>query len=72
MELTNEISRVKKKLTILEEAEGINWLLLDFINMTSNGHEPEDVASIVEELKLRYKKKIEENKPKSNQQKLFT
>lgn len=72
MELTNEISRVKKKLTILEEAEGINWLLLDFINMTSNVHEPEDVASIVEELKLRYKKKIEENKPKSNQQKLFT
>lgn len=71
------LHKVKGKLRILESEElPIMQLLFDLIDEVlkyEEGYKPDDLykVQVIKELKDTYRKIIEENTPKSKQQKLF-
>lgn len=77
MEINNDLRRTKLKLKMLEETEGLNWLLFDLIKQevqkeSSYVPDDEDCLEIVEELKKGYKEYIKDHSPKDKKQaKLF-
>lgn len=74
MEVTNEIKRTRKKLKLLENEEGVNWLLFDLIdeiNKQMNEDEPvpeSEKVKLIKQLTKKYQSFLKKNCPEDPKQ----
>lgn len=53
---SNQVRRAKIKLKVLNEIEGVNWIIQDAIS--ENSENQSDINTIIKNLKLKYLKEI--------------